>query len=172
MKTPSLLRFVFVFGIAAIFAAGGAHAGPRRAGASQANATGDPQQRVSDFIAKWDKDGDKMLSATELAAAFTAMRERAQEHRGQQAGGASSGNAPAHTRAGAGAGAAAKTPQQRAEAFVSKFDKNGDGKLDATELVAGFAELREHIAEHRRQHQGQGGANTPGSTTQPAQPAQ
>ena len=36
-----------------------------------------------------------------------------------------------------------RTPEEKAEAFVRKWDKDGDGKLDAKELAAAFADRQE-----------------------------
>jgi Ca2+-binding EF-hand superfamily protein len=59
---------------------------------------------------------------------------------------------------------AAGSPQQHAVRAIEKFDKNGDGKLDAGELVALLTAIRERLG----QHQGQG--HTPPATTAPATP--
>ena len=50
-------------------------------------------------------------------------------------------------RKGLGKGQNAVTPELRAEKFIKKWDKNGDGKLDQAELTAAFEEKQENRAE-------------------------
>ncbi|MDR3401469.1 MAG: EF-hand domain-containing protein [Chthoniobacter sp.] len=138
--------------------------GATGAPAARRHPGGTPEQHAREIIAKYDKDGDHALNATELAAFFEAIHQRVEERRAQQA----SNNTPGTPSASAGTGQrAAGSPQQHAAKAIEKFDKNGDGKLDAGELVALLTAIRERLGQHRGQ--GQGPGHTPATTT-PATP--
>ena len=110
-------------------------------------AGGTPEQHAREIISKYDKDGDHALNATELAAFFEVVRQRATEHRTQQTGnlapGAGTTGRPGHEATG--------TPQEHAAKAIEKFDRNGDGKLDANELVALLKAIHEKAGQHRGQ---------------------
>jgi hypothetical protein len=131
---------------------GAAGAGTRR------HAVGTPEQHAHEIIAKYDKDGDHALDAMELAAFFEALHHRVAERSKPQTSNSTSG-APG---ASAGQGAQA-SPQDRAAKAIEKFDKNGDGKLDAAELAAMLSVVRERVAQHR----GQGPGHTAPAATPP-----
>lgn len=65
--------------------------------------------------------------------------------------------AKGHRRLGKGAGLAQKpgliSPENRAQHFLQKWDKDGDGKLDQSELTTAFTEKLEKIKERRAEHQ-------------------
>jgi hypothetical protein len=128
---------------------GGGPGGRRRGGANS------PERHAREILAKYDKDGDHALNATELAAFFAAMRERA-EGRREQPGttSASTGGATPAPKANGGLGGHG-TPEQHAASAIAKFDKNGDGKLDAGELTAMLIALRERAMERRGAAPGQ-----------------
>jgi hypothetical protein len=130
---------------------GGTGAGARRRGGAGL------EQRAREIIAKYDKDGDHALNATELAAFFEAMHQRVQERRTQQTSNTTTPNA-------GGTQHAAGTPQEHAAKAIEKFDKNGDGKLEAGELEA----LLKFIREREMQHRGEGPGRTAPATTPPA----
>jgi hypothetical protein len=144
-------------------AAGAGHPGGRRRGAPNG-----PERHAREIIAKYDKDGDHALNVTELTAFFEAMRERVEARRAQ---GTTSASAPTGTPAPkAGAGLAGHgSPEQHAANAIAKFDKNGDGKLDMSELTAMLATLRERALQ--RQGSGQGQTQSQPSSPAPAAPA-
>jgi len=126
-----------------------------------------PEQRAREIIARYDKDGDHALNVAELTAFFEAVRQRAAERGTQQASNTTSGQ-PAHG-----------TPQEHAARAIEKFDRNGDGKLEAGELAALLIAFREHALQHggqglaqgqgRLQGLGQNNHNAP-ATTIPSSP--
>jgi len=130
----------------------GGPGGHRRGGAVS------PEKRAQEIIAKYDKDGDHALNATELAAFFTDLRERMMEHRTQQPASTTSPSSTSNAQPKLG------NPQERAAKVIAKFDKNGDGKLDVSELTAAL------IAQHERamQRQGQGSAQGQSQTPNPS----
>jgi Ca2+-binding EF-hand superfamily protein len=125
------------------------------------------ERRAREIIAKYDKDGDHALNATELAAFFEVVHQRVEE-RHEQAGTAT--NTSSTTSAAGATGTTGihhGTPLEHAQKAIEKFDKNGDGKLEARELAAMLMAVRE------REHRGQGGANRVApSTTTPTTPPQ
>ena len=101
------------------------------------------------FIKQFDKDGDGKLSPTEQAAAMTAFqRSRANGGKpvvgrlpyGPGPGAGAGGQAVAP--AGGAAGDAGKGEDKKVSNLVKRFDKDGDGKLDAAEKAAAQAELK------------------------------
>ena len=123
------------------------------------------ERRAREIIAKYDKDGDHALNATELAAFFEAVHQRVEE-RHEQAGSAITTSAASTT--GTTATGHHGTPLEHAQKAIAKFDKNGDGKLEARELAAMLMAMRERL-----EHRGQGGANNRvAPTTTPAAPPQ
>ena len=81
---------------------------------------GKPTAAGGPMLQKFDKNGDGTLDASELAAALAQY----QEHHAAKSG------KPAKTTKEPNADLA------KAEALIKRFDTNGDGKLDATELQA------------------------------------
>jgi hypothetical protein len=62
------------------------------------------------------------------------------------------------------------TPEQRAEKIIKRWDKDGDGKLDATELTAALAARRERREERwgkRHEQTATTPAPTPAATPTP-----
>ena len=153
---------------ALVFSSTITQAAPPAAGARGAGLAGrhggDAKQHAAEVIAKFDKDGDKALNADELAAMFEGLRERSQQHaeKGGTAGHRPGRGGAATAPAGEGKQRAHGDPKQHAQMAVSKFDKNGDGKLDADELAALFTAFRERMQQHR----GKGGTGTKPSATQ------
>jgi len=134
-------------------------AGLRRRGGGE----GQEEKRAREIIAKYDKDGDHALNATELAAFFEALRQRVAEHRVQQTSNDSISTATASPSAGTGQHAAG-TPQEHAAKAIEKFDKNGDGKLEVGEVTAMLRAIRERLMQERGgQHRAAPAATT--STT-------
>jgi len=131
--------------------------GGRRRGGSE-----NPEEKhAREIIAKYDKDGDHALNATELAAFFEALRQRVTERRSQLASNNSASSTPSPS-AGAGTGQhAAGTPQEHAARAIEKFDKNGDGKLEVGEVAAMLRAIRERLMQER----GGQRRTAPGSTT-------
>ena len=116
------------------------------------------EKHAREIIAKYDKDGDHALNATELAAFFEAIHQRVAERRAQKTSNDSTSTTPS---LGSGKGQhAAGTPQEHAAKAIEKFDKNGDGKLEVGEVAAMLRAIRERLME------GRGGQNpaTPGTT--------
>jgi len=116
------------------------------------------EKRAREIIAKYDRDGDHALNATELAAFFEAVHQRVEEHRSQS--GTASAASTTVTRP------EAHTPLEHAQKAIAKFDKNGDGKLEARELAAMLIALREKMIEHRGAGTGRGGP-APATPTTP-----
>jgi hypothetical protein len=126
-----------------------------------------PQKMAEEFLTKFDKDGDKALNAEELAAGLHALRERMaqrRQHAGQSASGAQKTPANSDENSGAGQGNHQGTSMNHVNALIQKFDKNGDQKLDVTELTAMFTAFREHRAEQR----GAAGQHAAGNQKPPA----
>ncbi|MEP6671899.1 MAG: EF-hand domain-containing protein [Chthoniobacter sp.] len=120
-------------------------------------ATGTPEEHVRQIISKYDKDGDHALNATELAAFFEVIRQRVTEHRTEPAGNVTPGTGAT----GKSGRPALGSPQDHAAKAIEKFDKNGDGKLDAGELVALLTTIREKAGQHRSQKPGPAAPATP-----------
>jgi len=136
--------------------AGGTGTGGRHRG-------GGVEERAREIIKKYDRNGDHALDAAELASFFEAIHHRAEERR-EQAGGTSS-------LTSASSGHEAHTPLEHAQKAIEKFDKNGDGKLEARELAALLMAIREKEKEHGGQS-GQGAGRVAPATTTPTVPPQ
>jgi hypothetical protein len=126
-------------------------------GAGGRRHAGAPEEHVRQIISKYDKDGDHALNATELAAFFDAVHQRVEQHGTPPSGSSTPGTPSPSGRAGRHA---AGTAQERATRAIEKFDKNGDGKLDATELVALLHAVRERVT-HDGQAPRRGAPATP-----------
>jgi len=134
---------------------------PGAAGARRRPGAGTPEEHARQIISKYDKDGDHALNAAELATFFETLHQRVAEHRTQQTSNGSPATPSPSAKAGTGPRAAG-SPQDHAAKAIEKFDKNGDGKLDASELAAMLAAIRERLGEHRAS------GRTPPATPSPA----
>lgn len=125
-----------------------------------------PEKRAQEIIAKYDKDGDHALNATELAA-FFADRERMLQQRTQKTSGTTSASSASTGQPKQG------NPQERAAKVIEKFDKNGDGKLDVSELTAALIAQHERAMQRRGQSsaQAQGQSQTPSPSPSHSAPA-
>ena len=137
--------------------------GQRRRGGGE----GLEEKHAREIIAKYDKDGDHALNATELAAFFEALHQRVAEHRAQQTSSESSNQSTSTTTSpSAGKGQrAAGTPQEHAARAIEKFDKNGDGKLEVGEVAAMLRAIRERLIQERGGQRRAAPGATPTSTT-------
>ena len=100
------------------------------------------------FAKQFDRDGDGKLNQMEAMMAqqaFQKMRNHGNGMRGPQVGGGgSSVSPPAMPVASAGEGKPAKVSP-----LVKRFDKDGDGKLNADEKAAAQAELKKDKSKEK-----------------------
>jgi hypothetical protein len=98
----------------------------------------------AEMMKRFDRDGDGRLNAQEQLAATRAMQERGLNTPGQPNLAGRGGNNGAQTGPGVGQAAPpAPAPKisRREEILMKRFDKDGDGKLNAEEKAAARAEL-------------------------------
>jgi hypothetical protein len=113
------------------------------------------ERRAHEIVKKYDRDGDGALNASELAAFFEAVHQRAEQRHEQGTG--SLGSTGTHPGG---------NPQEHAQRAIAKFDKNGDGKLEPREVAA---MLREHLLHHEG---AAGSRRVAPATTPPGAPPQ
>jgi hypothetical protein len=115
----------------------GTGTGMRRRGGGEAI----EERHAREIIRKYDKDGDHALNAAELAAFFEALHQRVADRGAQTAANASTPSPRSGKRQHSG------TPEERAARAIERFDKNGDGKLEAGEVAALLRAVRERLLE-------------------------
>jgi hypothetical protein len=108
-----------VFAVMAALVAATANAADKPVKAPAANGT---------MLQKFDKNGDGALDAAELA---TAIAQHKQHHAKKSGKMVKATKGPANDLA-------------KAEALIKRFDANGDGKLDASELQAMRTGIQAH----------------------------
>ena len=103
----------------------------REAVAKQFNpAAGPGGVNLEEFKKKFDRDGDGELNPQERAAAMSAFQKL--RSGGGPAAGGLSGGLPGGEGAAPGGEGEGRKPRSR-DAFIKRFDKNGDGKLSEDE---------------------------------------
>ena len=124
--------------------AGDSTVGPTAAAtAAPRHRGGGPEEHARQIISKYDKDGDRALNAAELTTFFEVIHQRVAARPGQPA----SDSTPSPAAKGKDAQPTHASPQEHAARAIEKFDKNGDGELDAGEIAALLAAIRDRATE-------------------------